>query len=586
MVRRALISLLLIATPVAAQSDSAIAPEVFPTMMAGLLMLALAVFILVKDRSKRINIAFATLFIARGLFELVSGLWSNQGKYHVRPDGPLDVATGGLAHHLFPVASIIVLFAALYFLFAFIATNHAAMATRMRMIAAICIAAAAALVLLYLAVPGIWWDANMLPTGPLFAIVGLYYPLYAIFGLLLILNSVSDIPDDRRNGAFWCGLGFLFVPMFLGPGEFLFVDVLDYFGVVGVPVSLLGTPFLIAHWAALLSILPTLAAGVILARDYITRRERRGAQVHMIAYLIAFTLTAASLAFATLLFGNDAESAHAAFGVFTIFQGIWAIPYPVFVAYGLTRYQDSTEQDRMRKQIRRFGLGSVFFTVFFAVSEGLEALASGYGDIAGLASAAGLTLILGPIQEKLQHRFMDEHEPPETETKQELDFYREQVRRTLSDGNIGEVERKFLDNLKDTMGLTDETAQGIEAGLRQELGLDAPPAPPVADARPVRCHAAMPDRTRCTNQAMPEGKYCQAHAVAKANAPVRCHAAMPDRTRCTKRAAPDGKYCAAHAAARANAPVRCHGALPDGTRCRRRATPGSKHCGEHASAAA
>ncbi len=456
--------------------SSWVAGDVMPLLFAGFVMLALAVWLMARDSSRPINVAFAALFIARGAADIVLALWANHGTVNIRPGEGLDAATGGFARHLHPVTNILVLFAALYFLYTYLAMNSARLAVRQHIAKWASIGAAVALIALYLLVPSVWWQsAPLRPGGWLFLITGLYYPLYAVFALLLFRESVKDIPDDRRTGAFYSGLGFLFLPVFSGAGEFLFVDVLDFFGRLesagGIARSSLGTGFEIGHWAAVLALVPALAAGWVLGRHARAEPQRRGARLHFILYLIAMVLPLLSLGVAVLVFfmGPDPiVSAGRALGAFNIFQGIWTIPYPVLVAYGIARYQVSTEQTRMRQQLRRFGLASVFFTVFFAVTEGLEAFASSrFGPAVGLGSAAGLTLMLGPLQGRLQRRVVEEV-PPEAQTQQELRFYREQVRRTLIDGHIGDVERRFLLNLQATMGITDEMAASIEQTLTAE----------------------------------------------------------------------------------------------------------------------
>lgn len=440
-------------------------------------MLGLAVWLLARDSTRPINVAFAALFIARGTADIVLALWANHGSLNIRPGEGLDAVTGGFARHMHPVTNVLVLFAALYFLYTYLAQNNARLAVRQGLAKWISVGAAAALIALYLLVPSIWWEtAPVRPGGWLFLITGLYYPLYAVFALLLFRESVKDLPDDRRRGAFYSGLGFLFLPVFSGAGELLFVDVLDFFGrlasVGGIPRAELGIGFEIGHWATILALIPALAAGWVLGRDALIRPERAGSRLHLGLYLAAIALPLLSLAVAVLVFFTGPDpvlAAGRALGAFNIFQGIWTMPYPVLVAYGIARYQASTEQIRMRQQIRRFGLATIFFTVFFAVSEGLEAVASSrFGPAVGLGSAAGLTLILGPLQQRLQKQVVRVEAAPEEQTAQELRFYKEQVRRTLIDGHIGEAERKFLLNLQETMGLTPETAAMIETTLTAE----------------------------------------------------------------------------------------------------------------------
>lgn len=454
-----------------------VAGDVLPLLFAGLLMLVLATWILVRDRTRPINVAFAALFIARGAADIVLALWANHGTINIRPGEGLDAATGGFARHLHPMTSVLVLFAALYFLYVYLAQNNARLAIRHRLVAGATLVGALALIGLYFLVPSIWWEtAPLRPGGWLFVITGVYYPLYAVFALLLFRESVRDIPDDRRAGAFYSGLGFLFLPVFTGAGEFLFVDVLDFFGRLaaagGISRADLGAGFELGHWVAVLALVPVVAAGVVLGRDAARHPGRAGSRRHFILYVVAVLLPLISLGVAAAVFfigADEIQAAGRALSVFNIFQGIWTIPYPVLVAYGITRYQASHEQTRMRAQIRRFGLASVFFTVFFAVSESLEGLASStFGPAVGLGSAAGLTLVLGPLQERLQRKVIDRAVPPEEETHQELRFYTEQVRRTLIDGHIGELERKFLLNLQETMGIAAATAEQIEADLAAE----------------------------------------------------------------------------------------------------------------------
>lgn len=435
-----------------------IAGDVVPLAVAGLLMLSLAAWLVVRDPTNRLNLAFALLFSVRGLADLTNGLLANRTVGRLR----LDPAVMDRLH---PAVTIAVVAAAVYFLFVYLGQNNARVA-KMRPGPAT-LGIAGLFILLALWRPALYWGTPGAQGGILLAFTGLYYPLYTVIVYLLVRESRKDIPDDRRAGAFSSAVGFLFLPAFVGAGEFLFVDVLGYFRQLETGT---GIGFAIGHWAAVLGLIPLGMAAAIMVHAAIHEPERRHTRLHAGIFLGALGIAVGSLLLPLAAYegvGTLGERSIAVARLFWVFQGIWAIPYAVLVAWGITRYQASTQQTRMRRQLRRFGLATLFFTIFFAVSEGLEGLASSkWGNEIGLTTAALLTVALGPVQERLQKRFVQA--PPETQTSQEIKFYEEQLRRTLLDGVIGEQERKFLGNLQVTMGITDDTAKAIEERLVAE----------------------------------------------------------------------------------------------------------------------
>ncbi len=450
--------------------------NVLPLLFAGLLMLSLAAWLLVQGRGSPLNVAFAILFIARGVTDIALASWTTQGRINIRPGGLLAEWTGGLVIHILPLSSILAIFAALYFLYVYLAQNHASLAAKRTQVGWIIFATAVAMMIIYLMWPApLWWDAATgLPGGPLFVFTGLYYPLYAVFGLLLIRSSTLDIPDERRTGLYLSGLGFMFLPVFEAVGAFVFVEWLDVFAIIlpaGLSRADLGMSFQIGHLASMSAIVPALLAAVWLGRDAIQNPTRRHVRLHFAGYMLTILLPLCSLAFGVVAFnGPQPAGAEAALGVFVIFQGIWTIPYPVLVALGLLRYQASEQQALMRRQLRRFGLASIFFTIFFTVSEGLEILAANKGnDSIGLAVAGVVTLLLSPVQRMVQQRWLEPTAAPEAETPQEIRFYEAQLRKTLRDGVIGDTERHFLDNLMETMGIQPTTARELELKVVAEL---------------------------------------------------------------------------------------------------------------------
>lgn len=427
----------------------------WPIWIAAVLMLALAVFLLVHDRRNPINIAFAVLFIARGLADIANGFLLNSGSLQVPPL---------LMQRLHPVLSIAVVAAALYFLLTYIAQNNARWARRPFALPIIGVAAVLAVVAALR--PSLYWG-----TGPLFLFTGLYYPLYTLAVWLLVRQSRRDLPDDRRDGLVYSAIGLAFLPAYVGVGELLFVDGLG--ALDGVPR---GVGFYIGHFAAVLALLPLGLAFAELLAERAKHPTRRHTGRHLGLFTVALVLPVLSLAAPLALYdvGARITSQQESLELFKVFQGIWAIPYPVLVVVGVLRYQASDNQSKMRRQVRRFVLPSLFFTVFFGVSEGTEALLSSqWGTAAGLGAAAVMTLALRPVQAALEQRFGTVEVDPTAQTLQEVEFYREQVRRTLDDGTIGGKERRFLRNLAETMGIRDATAQAVEDDLVAELGRPA-----------------------------------------------------------------------------------------------------------------
>lgn len=440
-----------------------VAADILPLAFAAVLMFALAGWLLARAAGHRIHLAFGVLFVTRGAGHLVEALWTNEGSLTIRQDG---------AHHILPVVDIIVLFAALWFLWVYLAENRVSWVQH-RQAGPILIGLGAFVLLLYALRPELWWlqtgttpagDFVARPGGPLFAVSGLLFPIYATIAYILMRESTRDLPEARSRGAYMSGLGFLFLPVFVAAGDLFFVVVWDWFGVVGRDVASLGVGAHLGFAFVAAAIVPIVGCGVELLGAW----DRPGGRRRFFGYLgaLVFPVATVGVAGAVMHTGPDAvASAVAAFDIYIVFQGIWAIPYPALVAYGILHYQAEEKRTRLLRQWRRFAQTALFFSISFAVTEGIEALASSrFGTWIGLATAAVLTMATQPLQSKVEDVVASRGETPK-----EVAFYREQLRKTLEDGSIRETERRFLDNLRETMGIQQETARALEAELRREI---------------------------------------------------------------------------------------------------------------------
>jgi hypothetical protein len=157
----------------------------------------------------------------------------------------------------------------------------------------------------------------------------------------------------------------------------------------------------------------------------------------------------------------------------TFLAGFWRTLLPAVIAYALIRHRLFGIEVKIRASVAFALVAAVFGGTYFLVSEGLEAVVSErYGTIGGLAAAALLTVLAKPITAvaKRVAAFLIPAAPLPTELppRKGAAIYRAQFALFQQDGELSEKERRLLDNLRVSLGVSSTDARRIEreASLR------------------------------------------------------------------------------------------------------------------------
>ena len=414
--------------------------------LAGGLLLVLAVALLVIKFGSRVNRAFALYLLLEGATILLLNI------------GRLNEETqpGDLWLRLAYYPLIVLPLALLHFLLVY---RHP-VRSRAMVAASIALGAVAlALVTFHALQPCAYACASGsgVEAGPLLAFAGLKPLFQAGVALVLIMDVRRGTPARGRAvylvamafgllAAFDAGLGVL--RTIAGPWEGNYVP---------------------GAWILANRSMQFLALAVAMLTFVLARQTISGGPDARRAARVPTGMLLGALASAALIVSlPDSASSFA-----TFLAGFWRTLLPAVIAYALIRHRLFGIEVKIRASVAFALVAAVFGGTYFLVSEGLEAVVSErYGTIGGLAAAALLTLLAKPIT-ALANRvatFLIPAAPLPTDLppRKGAAIYRAQFILFQQDGELSEKERRLLDNLRASLGVSAPDAQRIEreASLR------------------------------------------------------------------------------------------------------------------------
>ena len=150
---------------------------------------------------------------------------------------------------------------------------------------------------------------------------------------------------------------------------------------------------------------------------------------------------------------------------------MWAVlVYVTLTAYGIATVHLFDIELRLKWTLERGTLAAAFIAVFFVVSEGTAAVLSDrWGTLVGLLATGLLVFALAPLQrfvERLANTTLPSvRDTPEYRSFRKLQIYGEAVAEARREGVITPPGRLALRRLRESLGLSDAEADGLEADL-------------------------------------------------------------------------------------------------------------------------
>ncbi|MBI2077735.1 MAG: hypothetical protein HYT80_05095 [Euryarchaeota archaeon] len=317
--------------------------------------------------------------------------------------------------------------------------------------------------------------------GPLYATRGLDLLAFAFFGLLFFVEIAESPTPLHRYSYLSVSLGFTITALYEG----LAYPLVTFVTAPG-PSAL--------PWPVLLGFVWSLGAAAIALRvglgfNRLTVRSPEPA-VRALRRPVLGTLCAAAISamvVAPIGMASPLVARHTA----AILLGLFSFAIPVLVSYAILRHHLFDIDLKFRLTIKRGVVAAAFVAVFFAASEGTQAvLQDRWGPVAGIAASSLVVLFLAPLQRRAE-RFAEAAVPMAQPTNAwSLDerkvFYREQVHIAWGDGGLNKKERALLLNLRAKLGLSAEEAERIEGAALGEHWVQ--PAPGVLPGTSTPSH--------------------------------------------------------------------------------------------------
>ena len=140
------------------------------------------------------------------------------------------------------------------------------------------------------------------------------------------------------------------------------------------------------------------------------------------------------------------------------------------IAYGILRAHLFDIDLHIQWTIKQSTLATIVVTLIFLLSEGADRfLSAELGNFAGLLAAAIVVFFLAPLQrfsESVASAAMPNTEnTPEYAAHRKMQVYEAAVAEALPDGNISDRERRLLNTLRDSLGISAADAYAIEGEL-------------------------------------------------------------------------------------------------------------------------
>lgn len=444
----------------------AMSPAVLPFLAAGLVLLALAVWLVRLDDGSRVNRAFAVFLGVRGVLGIALALFHNRAI--AAPEGWLLTVTGW-AEAVVPALHIAVPFVAVYFGFVYRDTYVRDQDTRLP--TTVLLGLLALFELAYLLEPGLWRSGGQ--PGPLFMFSGLTYLSYALIALLLGWEATRVDPPVARSFLL-IAMAFSLSPLHLAVFEVSAFDVgLVLLRGAGDALTSLGPFFVASHLLVVLSLIPLgLLVGRWMAWLLDDEGPARGGVIARLLLTMGVPVVTGLVAAWAFLGGEGAGQ----LSLPSVFEGLWDTVLPLVVAYTLLRHQLFGLDLKLKGALEHSTLAGIVGAGFLVVSEGLELVIPVSGDVLSFLSAAAIGLLLHPIQRVAERAttaiLPDVQAPEEMARQQRLDAFREQLTIAWADGDLTAKEQRMLEAVRQRLDLPERDAERLEAEVRAQIDAD------------------------------------------------------------------------------------------------------------------
>jgi hypothetical protein len=446
---------------------------VSPSVVAALIMMGLAAWLLVLDFNRTVYRVFALFLFLRALVLIANALQRLPSA-----DSQMVALLGRLLpYYTLPLIPLVAYFALIF-------PRPRTPLGRSRWLAPMMIGLVALLLLLYATDHARLWEVTWEPGelgpysaeaggryyyadyGPLVLLVALLYPSFALLALVFALDYAHTPAGARRRSHLLVAAGFALNALFDGTVQALSAWQLVQSGEA--------YPWLPWGWTrpvlANLTLPLALVAVGLVGRHAFDRRQPSAERVHARRLLYVAPLPIFS---AALLVGGGSEILRSQTSLFVL--GLWRLALPLLVTYALLRYQLFDISVKVRWTLAKGAVAVPFLATFFVVAQlGENFLNETLGVVGGGVAAGLLLFAFNPIQ-----RFAEglaEKAMPGTKSLDDMSraqrraFYREQLQLAWQDGTINRKERLMLEALRKRLGLTHDDAASLETGVMRETG--------------------------------------------------------------------------------------------------------------------
>lgn len=442
--------------------------QAMPEYIAAAAMVALGVWLLRLNIRDPTNVAFASFLLARAASMYV---FTFETLLEADPASPArDVLVWERLRPLFIIATVFTLL-----LFLVLHTGRAMPSRRLRALRWTVLAAFLATEAAYVARPSLWAtyefsaqadgteSLQFQTVGPFFSLQILRVLSFGVAALVFALAHRRSAAGANRDSLL------LFFAAFALHAVFDGTDALAL--LASAPAGALTGWTRIQVIAEVANLLPVALAAVLIGS---ARLDAPGEERSVRRALIALLFPAATN---LLVFGLVVRGVEPANGPWSLFfLGLWRLSLPLLATYALVKHRLFGIDVRVKRTLQRTIVAIVFVIVFFAVSEGAEALLVGHaaGPAIGILATALLTFAIFPLQ-RLAERLADTA-MPEVRAVSDLDrherraLYRALARSAIASGVVSPDEARLLAVARERLGLSLEESQTIDAEERRQAG--------------------------------------------------------------------------------------------------------------------
>lgn len=427
-------------------------PESLPEYVAATGMLALAAWLVALDHRSATNVGFAT-FLATRAASMYTFTWQSLS----------TTAADALFWEPYRVTFVLLSVYALLFFLALYPRRRAGLPSAA---AAAAVLGGAALLteLVYVVRPGLWATYRIAETGqlqqdtvgPLFSFQVLRVLLPGAVALLLALDWTRTRPGPAASSLILVAVAFAVHAVFDGTQAIQLALTVPLAGLGAAPRLQIG---------GAMGGLAFVATAVLALVAHAARARSWGRGPTVRRFLGALALPALTNLFVFALVALGIERPQGPTALF--FLGFWRLSLPLLVTYALVKHRLFGLDVRVKRTVQRAVVALVFVLLFFAVSEGAEAIFEvRAGPLVGIIVAALLAFGLTPVQ-RLGERVADAAMPDvrsiaEMSPHERRALYRALANSALASGRVSADERRLLRVARARLGLSTLEAKAVE----------------------------------------------------------------------------------------------------------------------------